>query len=113
MTPRSPGDWYEHKPRLPGPGPARPAGRRPFGASWWGAAWVEALEQRAQLDPNRLPRGRTYARTGAVGTLTLGPGEVLADVQGSRRSPYKVRVRVRQFSDADWDRLLDALAGEI
>ncbi|MHB1785409.1 MAG: SWIM zinc finger family protein [Acidimicrobiales bacterium] len=106
-------DWYEPKPRLPGPSAPRPAGRRPFGASWWGRAWVEALEQRAQLDPNRLPRGRTYARSGAVGALTLAPGEILAEVQGSRRSPYAVRVRVRPFSEVDWDRLLDALAAEI
>ncbi len=109
----SSGDWYEYKPRRPGPGAPRAAGRRPFGASWWGQAWVEALEQRARLDPNRLPRGRTYARTGAVGALTLAPGEILADVQGSRRSPYQVRVRVRQFDEAEWHRLLDALAAEI
>ena len=74
---------------------------------------MEALERRARLDPNRLPRGRTYARTGAVGVLTLAPGEILADVQGSRRSPYKVRVRVRPFDEAEWHRLLDALAAEI
>ena len=35
--------------------------------TWWGQAWVEALEQRARLDPNRLPRGRDYAGSGAVG----------------------------------------------
>jgi hypothetical protein len=23
-----------------------------FGRTWWGRAWVDALEQRAQLDPN-------------------------------------------------------------
>ncbi len=114
MSPADSSDgWYEHKPRRPGPSTPRAGGRRPFGTSWWGAAWVEALEQRAQLDPNRLPRGRAYARTGAVGTLALEPGEVLADVQGSRRSPYKVRVRVRQFDEAEWGRLLDALAAEI
>ncbi|HEY1831890.1 MAG TPA: SWIM zinc finger family protein [Acidimicrobiales bacterium] len=105
--------WYEPKPRRPGPSAPRAAGRRPFGASWWGKAWVEALEQRAQLDPNRLPRGRTYARSGAVGPLTLAAGEVLADVQGSRHSPYKVRVRVRPFSADEWDRVLDALVAEI
>jgi uncharacterized Zn finger protein len=107
------GEFYESKPRLPGPSAPRLARRRPFGASWWGSAWIEALEQRAQLDPNRLPRGRTYARSGAVGELTLAPGEVLADVQGSRPTPYKVRVRVRPFDDAEWERLLDALAAEI
>ena len=106
-------DWYERKPRLPGPSAPRAAGRHPFGASWWGRAWVDSLEQRAQLDPNRLPRGRTYARSGAVGRLTLAPGEVVADVQGSRRTPYTVRVRIRPFDGAEWDRLLDALAAEI
>ena len=36
-----------------------------FGRTWWGRAWLEALEQRARLDPNRLPRGRDYARGGS------------------------------------------------
>jgi hypothetical protein len=48
-----------------------------------------------------------------VGTLTLAPGEITADVQGSRRAPYKVRVRVRPFSGEEWGRVLDALAAEI
>jgi hypothetical protein len=45
--------------------------------------------------------------------LTLAAGEITADVQGSRRAPYKVRVRVRPFSEEEWDRVLDALAAEI
>jgi uncharacterized Zn finger protein len=93
--------------------PRRPGSRRGFGESWWGAAWIDALEQRARLDPNRLPRGRTYARSGAVGALSVAPGEVLAEVQGSRRSPYKVKVRVRPFAPAEWERVLDALSAEI
>jgi uncharacterized Zn finger protein len=107
------GDWPEHKPRLPGSGVWREGGRRPFGATWWGKAWVEALENRASLDRNRLPRGRTYARTGAVGELVVAPGEVVASVQGSRRTPYTVKVRVATFDDGQWTSLLDALAAEI
>jgi hypothetical protein len=38
---------------------------------------------------------------------------VLAEVQGSRRTPYKVRVRVRPFTTAEWERLLDVFAAEI
>jgi uncharacterized Zn finger protein len=114
MTPRRNRDgWYDKQPRLPGPSAPRSAGRKPFGATWWGAAWIEALEQRARLDANRLPRGRTYARSGAVGDLELRPGEILAKVQGSRRTPYSVQVRVRVFEDPEWDRVLDALAAEI
>ncbi len=106
-------ELFDHRPRLPGPSAPRAKGRRAFGETWWGAAWVDALEQRARLDANRLPRGRTYARSGAVGDLALAPGEILASVQGSRRTPYKVRVRVRAFEPREWERLLDALAAEI
>lgn len=110
---RDGGDYWPAKaPRLPGPGPKRSKGRRPFGATWWGRAWVEALEQRARLDPNRLPRGRTYARQGAVGELEVLPGEVVASVQGSRRTPYRVRVRVRPFSAKEWTLVVDGLAGQ-
>lgn len=115
MTPRrsrGSGDWPEYRPRRPGPGPRR-AGRRPFGATWWGQAWVDALEGRASLDPNRLPRGRTYARGGAVGSLEIAAGQVSAPVQGSRRTPYRVTVRVRTFDDAGWDAVLDAFAATI
>jgi len=86
--------------------------RQSFGKTWWGKAWVDALEHRARLDPNRLPRGRTYARTGRVMDLTVGPGEVTAPVHGTRVTPYLVRVRVRMFEPAEWDRLLDAIAAK-
>jgi hypothetical protein len=74
---------------------------------------VDALEQRARLDPNRLPRGRTYARTGAVGELEVRAGAVVAAVQGSRAKPYKVTVRVRTYSDKEWDHTLEALASRV
>ncbi len=86
---------------------------RGFGATWWGRAWVTALEQRAQLDPNRLPRGRAYARSGMVDELTVDPGLVRAQVQGSRSAPYQVTVRVRQFGADEWDRVLDAVTARL
>ncbi len=92
---------------------AAPGSRRGFGQTWWGRAWVDALEQRARLDPNRLPRGRSYARRGTVGELTIAAGEVRATVTGSRVEPYEVRVRVRTYSPEEWDAVLDALAGRL
>ncbi len=81
-----------------------------FGRTWWGRAWLEALEQRARLDPDRLPRGRDYARSGAVGELLLAPGEARAQVQGRKTAPYEVRIRVRRFTDDEWDRVLTAIS---
>jgi uncharacterized Zn finger protein len=95
-----------------GPGPAS-AGQQEFGRTWWGRAWLEALEQRARLDPDRLPRGREYARSGAVGELTLAPGEARARVRGRKTEPYQVRIRVRRFADDEWDRVLEAIAARL
>ncbi|HVB27426.1 MAG TPA: SWIM zinc finger family protein [Mycobacteriales bacterium] len=87
--------------------------RRRFGRTWWGAAWIQALEQRARLDPNRLPRGRSYARSGAVGELHVDVGEVWAEVMGSRGRPYHVLIRIRTFNDDEWRRLLDVVAAQV
>ncbi|WAL67556.1 SWIM zinc finger family protein [Amycolatopsis cynarae] len=84
--------------------------RRTFGATWWGRAWVEALEGRAQLDPNRLPRGRTYARKGMVILLEVAPGEIRAKVRGSLPTPYRVTIRTHRFTSAQWDTLLGTVA---
>ena len=103
---------------MSGPDPASGTGppgseAREFGRTWWGRAWLEALEQRARLDPDRLPRGRDYARSGAVGELTLAPGEARAMVRGRKTEPYQVRIRVRRFADGEWDRVLEAIAARL
>ncbi|MER6127955.1 SWIM zinc finger family protein [Streptomyces sp. NPDC001795] len=90
--------------------PARPADESDrFAETWWGNAWVAALEEGA-LDAARLARGRAYAGRGNVDAITVTPGLVLAYVQGSRPRPYRVQVRLRTFSDDEWDRFLDAAA---
>jgi uncharacterized Zn finger protein len=94
-----------------GPGPV--SGLREFGQTWWGQAWLEALEQRARLDPDRLPRGREYARSGAVGDLSIAPGEARARVRGRKTEPYQVRIRVRQFADDEWNRVLGAISARL
>jgi uncharacterized Zn finger protein len=88
--------------------PAR-GSRAPFAESWWGRAWIEALEE-SSLDTARLQRGRTYARRGAVGQVTVTPGSAAARVQGSRPDPYRSTMRVRRLGDRQWDRLLDVIA---
>jgi uncharacterized Zn finger protein len=91
----------------------RSSPRRNFGNTWWGRAWVEALEERAVADPNRLPRGRTYARQGTVSGLQIGLGEIKARVRGRSPRPYHVTIRMRGFSPGQWEILLTTIAGQI
>lgn len=81
-----------------------------FGHTWWGRAWVQALEQRAALDPNRLPRGRTYARQDRVMSLTVEPGLVTASVRGSRRLNYRTHIGVRTYGDDEWAKVVATIA---
>lgn len=90
-----------------------PGARRGFGTTWWGKAWLDALEHQARLDPNRLGRGKSYARRGSVLDHTVEPGLVTATVQGSRLKPYEVTVRTNVFTDADWDAVADIVSAQV
>lgn len=81
-----------------------------FGHTWWGKAWVEALEERAALDPGRLARGRTYARQDRVTSLTLEPGLVAASVRGSQRLNYRTHIEVRTYDDTEWAKVVATIA---
>jgi len=87
------------------------ASRRQTGAfveSWWAERWVAALER--LITPARLARGRSYARAGQVLTLQEELGTVLAQVQGSRRTPYRVTIGLAPLSETAWERVFAALA---
>ena len=101
-------DWYpKPKPRRPANGIKAQSGRQ-FGKTWWASKWLDALER--LVDPGRLTRGRSYARSGQVLNLDIKPGRVDSRVQGSRPSPYKVQIEIKPLSDKDWDRVADAMA---
>ncbi len=80
---------------------------RQFGTTWWGKAWLDALEQRSLIDPNRLPRGRTYARQERVRDIELSPGELRAQVSGNQEGPYTTTLSMRVLADSEWDTVLD------
>jgi uncharacterized Zn finger protein len=83
---------------------------RELGTTWWGQRWIRALEQFSRDYLSRLGRGRTYARTGRVHDLSIGPGLVTAVVTGSE--PYDVSLRMDAFSTAEWNMAIRIMAQE-
>jgi uncharacterized Zn finger protein len=86
------------------------AKRGAIGSQWWSRRFVDILEQ--ICDGGRLARGRTYARKGQVMSFSIGPGTVLARVQGSRTAPYEVTITVDAYGGGDWTRIEEALGSQ-
>lgn len=103
------GWYYDYKPAIETDEGIRARSRRgDFVKNWWATRWIEAMEQ--VMDPGRLQRGRRYARKGQVLSLEVGKGTVAAKVQGSRRTPYKVMIELEPLKDAEWAKVVEALA---
>lgn len=81
--------------------------RGAFGQSWWAKRWIAVLEG-FQLGA-RLTRGRSYARAGQVKSIAVADGKVTAQVQGSRPSPYRVAIAVRQLDGREWSKVVARL----
>jgi uncharacterized Zn finger protein len=84
--------------------------RGKFVKNWWADRWIAALKP--LVDSARLSRGRSYARRGQVIDITIKPGQVYSRVQGSRPTPYKVKIQLQPLSDRQWETVLDALAAQ-
>ncbi len=88
---------------------ARDGGGEPGGA-WWSQRFIAVLESFGV--GGRLERGRLYARDGQVTELEVEPGIVLAKVQGTRYTPYRVRIRAKLLSEHQWRRAERAMAAQ-
>ena len=74
---------------------------RALAKSWWGKEWNKNLERYADYS-NRIGRGRSYVRHGAVLDLKIRPGKVEALVQGSRSKPYSVSINIKPIPKKNW-----------
>ena len=79
---------------------------RKIAKSWWGQAWCDNLKRYADYE-TRLPRGQRYVRSGAVVDLQIQKGRILARVQGSRKIPYKVEIRISPLSQEHCDEIME------
>ncbi len=89
--------------------PVRIEGRA-IASSFWGKGWCTHLEKHSDFD-NRLPRGRSYVRNGAVCHLEVKAGRIEAQVLGS--SLYDVAIDIKVLKQANWAALKQKCSGEI
>lgn len=78
--------------------------------SFWGKAWCDNLERYSDY-ANRLPRGRSYVKHGAVIDLRVSRGKVEALVAGS--DTYKVKIDIAVAAKARWSAICADCAGSI
>ena len=89
--------------------PIRVEGRT-IARSFWGQAWCENLESYSDYE-NRLPRGRTYVRNGAVVDFQIAPGVITALVSGS--ALYRITITIEPVQQAAWKALKTDCAGRV
>ncbi len=82
--------------------------RGAFAKNWWAQRWIAALER--FVDSGRLTRGRSYARKGQVLSIEETEDGIAARVQGSQRTPYKIKIQISPLSAAEWNKVFDALS---
>lgn len=70
--------------------------RKPFGSSHPGRLPATMMKVLAaeMTDPSRLRRGKQYAKDGSVLDISIEPGVVTCEIQGSRSTPYIASVMV-------------------
>jgi uncharacterized Zn finger protein len=78
--------------------------------TFWGKAWCKNLEAYSDF-ASRLPRGRSYLRSGAVIDLQVAAGEVRARIVGS--DLYLVSVTIKPVPDRTWQAVVGECAGRI
>ncbi|MBC8081388.1 MAG: SWIM zinc finger family protein [Gorillibacterium sp.] len=80
--------------------------------TWWGKAWNDNLVSYSDY-ANRIDRGRSYVRHGAVLDLQLTQGQVQALVQGSETKPYKVELLIQPISKEVWAAIIKDCTGKM
>lgn len=85
---------------------------RAIAKHWWGVAWCNNLERYADF-ASRIDRGKRYVRSGAVLDLQIQKGRITARVQGSRKVPYKVEIRISPLSEERCQQMMQRCSARI
>lgn len=79
--------------------------------AWWSQRLVDLLDSYGL--GKRMQRGRRYARQGQLVDFTVQTGQLVAQVQGSRRTPYVVTASAPTLSDGQWAEIETAMRSRI
>ncbi len=85
---------------------------RTLARTWWGKSWNRNLEQYADY-ANRIGRGRSYVRHGAVLDLQITPGTITALVAGSAGPPYRVFITIQPIPKKQWHHIQARCKGQM
>ncbi|EKD40532.1 MAG: hypothetical protein ACD_75C00021G0002, partial [uncultured bacterium] len=80
--------------------------------SWWAKSWNKNLERYADY-ANRIGRGRSYLRHGAVLDLKIAPGKVRGLVMGSDSDPYEVAIDIQPIGRTEWHAIKKECEGHL
>ena len=80
--------------------------------TWWGKAWNNNLERYSDY-ANRIGRGRSYVRHGAILDLQITAGKINALVQGSRAKPYQITIAIQPLAKDTWKKITTACEGKL
>ena len=80
--------------------------------TWWGKSWNRNLERYADYS-NRIGRGRSYVRHGAVLDLQIDAGKVESLVQGTRAKPYSVSIKIKSINKKSWQEIKASCGGRL
>ncbi|NEO55519.1 MAG: hypothetical protein F6K54_22065 [Okeania sp. SIO3B5] len=89
-----------------------------FSKTWWGKRFIEALEN--FTDPNRLGRGRSYARNGKIKEYKINNGKINAKVRGSvnpyfgvyKEPLYNTTIEIKPIKETDWSKAIAYLGSK-
>ncbi|MGH4123499.1 MAG: SWIM zinc finger family protein [Clostridium sp.] len=82
--------------------------RNEFGINWWSKKWNNAIS--SFTISSRIDKGREYARAGNVLSMEVSKGEIIAEVQGGRLTPYTVNMEIDIFSKEQWKNIMNIMA---
>ena len=80
------------------------------GRSWWAKEWMRRLE--AMGLKGRLGRGKNYALSGQVVSMSIEGNRVVAKIQGTRPDPYESMMRFRTPEGEARERIVAAIRRE-